>query len=276
MGQNFLIDAHVLRTIVDAAELTQSQTVVEVGPGFGVLTWELIQAAGRVISVELDKRLVERLHDEFMSAPNLRIIQSDILRVQPGELLLPEGDYQASDPGQGGAYSVVANLPYAITSPVLRHFLEAAHQPDVLVVLVQWEVALRIAAKPGDLSMLAHALQIYAEPEIVLRVGPQSFYPAPAVDSAVLRMRVRPQPLVARDQIEPLLRVMKSGFLHARKTLVNALPSGLAAMGRPATRDEVLSALAAADVDPQRRAESLTLAEWQGVYRGLAAAEADR
>ncbi len=260
MGQNFLIDADVLHAIVDAAELDQEHTVVEVGPGFGVLTWELIQVAGQVISVELDKRLVERLHEEFINTSHLRIVQSDILRIAPEELFTGSG---------APAYRVVANLPYAITSPVLRHFLEAAHPPEVLVVLVQWEVAQRIAAKAGDLSMLAHALQIYAEPEIVLRVGPQSFYPAPAVDSAVLRLRVRPQPLVEREHIEPLLRVVKAGFLHARKTLANALPNGLAAMGRPASREMIVAVMDAAGVDSQRRAESLTLAEWQRVYTEL-------
>ena len=262
MGQNFLIDADVLHAIVSAAELRPETTVIEVGPGFGVLTWELVQRAKHVISVELDKRLAERLHDEFADAQNLQIVQSDILRVTPSELLRVS---QLEAP-----YLVVANLPYAITSPVLRHFLEAEQQPEVLVVLVQWEVAQRIAAKAGDLSMLAHAMQLYAEPEIMLRVGSQSFYPAPAVDSAVLRLRVRPEPLLERRLIEPVFQVMKAGFLHARKTLLNALPSGLAALGTPTTRTEALAALEAAGVDAQRRAESLTLAEWLRLYRALA------
>jgi 16S rRNA (adenine1518-N6/adenine1519-N6)-dimethyltransferase len=260
MGQNFLIDADVLEAIVAAAELTPSQLVVEVGPGFGVLTWELIQAAGHVIAVELDKRLAERLYTEFATTPNLQIVQRDILRITPTDLL---------ETSEREPYKVVANLPYAITSPVLRHFLEAEQPPELLVVLVQWEVAQRIAAKPGDMSVLAHALQIYAEPEVVLRIGPDSFHPPPAVDSAILRLRVYKEPLVAHDQVEPLLRVIKAGFLHARKTLSNSLPSGLAAMGHATTREVVLAALKHANVDPQRRAETLSLSEWQAIHSGL-------
>jgi 16S rRNA (adenine1518-N6/adenine1519-N6)-dimethyltransferase len=154
---------------------------------------------------------------------------------------------------------------------VLRHFLESRCQPELIVVLVQWEVAQRIAARPGALSVLAHAVQVYAEPEIVARVPSASFIPAPAVDSAVLRLRVRASPAVDVDDIGALLRVVKAGFLHARKKLSNALPGGLAAMGMPAEKERVLAALAAAGVDAQRRAETLTLEEWARVYAGLRA-----
>jgi len=260
MGQNFLFDGAVLAQIVAAAELQPDQTVIEVGPGFGVLTWELVQQARDVIAVELDKRLVEHLQGAFATTPNLKIIQNDILRVPPAELLQNTATEH---------YKVVANLPYAITSPALRHFLEADHKPDLIVVLVQWEVAERITAQAGDLSMLAHAIQMYAEPAIVAKVGRESFYPAPVVDSAILRLRIRPQPAVDVDNIEQLMRVIKAGFLHARKTLSNALPSGLAAMGQRVTRDQVLAALHSAGVDPQRRAETVTLPEWAMIYRTL-------
>ncbi|MDZ4721253.1 MAG: 16S rRNA (adenine(1518)-N(6)/adenine(1519)-N(6))-dimethyltransferase RsmA [Roseiflexaceae bacterium] len=260
MGQNFLFDGAVLAQIVAAAELQPDQTVIEVGPGFGVLTWELVQQARDVIAVELDKRLVEHLQGAFATTPNLKIIQNDILRVPPAELLQNTATEH---------YKVVANLPYAITSPALRHFLEADHKPDLIVVLVQWEVAERITAQVGDLSMLAHAIQMYAEPAIVAKVGRESFYPAPVVDSAILRLRIRPQPAVDVDNIEQLMRVIKAGFLHARKTLSNALPSGLAAMGQRVTRDQVLAALHSAGVDPQRRAETVTLPEWAMIYRTL-------
>jgi 16S rRNA (adenine1518-N6/adenine1519-N6)-dimethyltransferase len=140
---------------------------------------------------------------------------------------------------------------------------------------VQWEVAERITAQPGDLSMLAHAIQMYAEPEIIAKIGRESFYPAPVVDSAILRLRVRPQPAVAVDDTEQLMRVIKAGFLHARKTLSNALPSGLAAMGHRFTREQVLAALASAGVDPQRRAETVTLPEWAVIYRSLSSINAN-
>ena len=163
-------------------------------------------------------------------------------------------------------YKVVANLPYAITSAALRHFLEAAHKPDLMVVLVQWEVAKRIAARPGDLSVLAHSVQIYAEPEILARIPARSFWPAPAVDSAVLRLRMRPRPAVDVE-ITPLLRLIKAGFLQARKKLSNALPTGLAAMGERIDKQHAVAALEAAGVDPNRRAETVTLDEWVRVYQ---------
>jgi 16S rRNA (adenine1518-N6/adenine1519-N6)-dimethyltransferase len=264
MGQNFLLDPAALEQIVGAAALTGAETVVEVGPGFGVLTWELVRRARQVVAVELDRRLGARLAEEFASAPNLAIVPGDILRLPPPELLA------AAPLGDPLPYRLISNLPYAITSPVLRHFLEPEPRPELIVVLVQWEVAERIAARPGDLSVLAHSVQIYAEPEIIARVPAGSFFPAPAVDSAVLRLRVRPRPAGDVEDPEQLMRVIKAGFLHARKTLSNALPGGLAAMGRRTTREEVLAALEVAGVDPQRRAETVTLTEWSAVYRALA------
>lgn len=262
MGQNFLTDAGALASIVGAAELTPADLAVEVGPGLGVLTWELVRHAGQVASVELDKRLAARLRDEFARDP-LTIIQADILKTPPEQILAAAGAPPARP------YKLVANLPYAITQPVLRHFLEAAHPPGLSVVLVQWEVAQRIAAGPGDLSMLAHAVQFYAEPEVVARVPPGSFLPAPAVDSAVLRMRRRPAPPVQVDSADGLFRVIKAAFLQTRKQLGNGLPNGLAALGSPTPRETVAAALQAAGIDPQRRAETVTLAEWAALYRAL-------
>ena len=301
MGQNFLVDSPALDAIVAAAELTPDDTVVEVGPGLGVLTWELLRRADRVIAVELDRRLAARLHEEFSGAANLEIVQGDILNLPPDQLLSdhPFDTAQGRRPPttderdketrrQGDAadanllvspspgllvwplYKVVANLPYAITSAVLRHFLEATHKPALIVVLVQWEVALRITARPGDLSVLAHSVRLYAEPEIMARVPAGSFLPAPAVDSAVLRLAVRPRPAVDVDDIDKLMRVIKAGFLQARKKLSNALPSGLAAMGARIEKQRVVAALEASGVDPGRRAETVTLEEWATVYKLLA------
>lgn len=261
MGQNFLIDAAVLATIVEAATLRRDDLVVEVGPGLGVLTWELVRRAGFTIAVELDRRLAARLRDEFAGAP-LQIIEDDVLRLQPGELLAAAG--------RQPPYKLVANLPYAITAPVLRHFLEAALPPELSVLLVQWEVAMRITATPGDLSVLAHAVQLYAEPEIIARVPAASFYPAPAVDSAVLRLHRRPQLAVAVADVPALFRVIKAGFLQPRKQLGNALPGGLAALGVTITREQALAALQRAGIDSMRRAETLTLAEWAALHHALA------
>jgi 16S rRNA (adenine1518-N6/adenine1519-N6)-dimethyltransferase len=286
MGQNFLIDPDALGAIVAAAELTPDNIVIEVGPGLGVLTWELLQRAGQVIAVELDRRLVDRLHEEFANHPKLAILQGDILNLPP-EQILAAGDWglgtgSITDNPQAlilnsqylvpstqlPPYKVVANLPYAITSAALRHFLEAAHKPELMVVLVQWEVAERIAARPGDLSVLAHSVQIYAKPEVLARVPAGSFHPAPAVDSAVLRLRMRPRPAVDVP-ITPLLRLIKAGFLQARKKLSNALPTGLASLGERIDKQHAIAALEAAGIDPNRRAETVTLEEWVRVYRQL-------
>jgi 16S rRNA (adenine1518-N6/adenine1519-N6)-dimethyltransferase len=291
MGQNFLVDSDALAAIVAAAELTPDDLVVEVGPGLGVLTWELLRAAGHVVAVELDLRLADRLGQEFRDQPHLSIVQGDILKLPPGDLTTDHRPPTTEDRGlkiedsnvsgddtrpsildplssDKPSYKVVANLPYAITSPVLRHFLEATHKPTLIVVLVQWEVAQRIVARPGDLSVLAHSIQIYAEPEIVARVPAASFVPAPAVDSAVLRLRVRARPAVDVD-VDALLRVVKAGFLQARKQLANALPAGLASIGMRVEKERAVAALQAAGVDPSRRAETLTLGEWVRVYEQL-------
>jgi 16S rRNA (adenine1518-N6/adenine1519-N6)-dimethyltransferase len=263
MGQNFLTDGAALQAIVEAAEIDASDLVIEVGPGLGVLTWELVRRAGAVVAVELDKRLHERLTKEFADAANLALVQGDILRLPIEQLLASRPGAQPA--GQG--YKVVANLPYAITSPLLRHFLESDARPDLMVVLVQWEVAERIAAQPGDMSVLAHSVQAYAEAEIVERVPAASFHPAPAVDSAVLRLRARGG--VRSADVEAVMRVVKAGFLHARKTLANGLPGGLAAMGRKLERDTVAAALERAGIDGRRRAETLSFAEWARVYQEL-------
>lgn len=262
MGQNFLIDPLALDAIVRAAELSATDLAIEVGPGLGVLTWELLQRAGQVVSVELDKRLVARLSEEFADS-SLKIIQSDVLRVSPTEILAQAGEIPSRP------YKLVANLPYAITAPVLRHFLEGVPPPELSVVLVQWEVAERICATQGDLSVLAHSVQLYVAPEIVARVPASSFHPVPAVDSAVLRMRRRPALAVDVESVAGLFRIIKAGFLQPRKQLGNALPGGLAALGTVLSRDVALDALAAADVNPMRRAETVTLAEWAMIYRAL-------
>jgi len=257
LGQNFLIDGEALGEIVRAAELTSSNTVVEVGPGLGVLTYELVREAGRVVAIEFDRRMAMRLKDE-LGATNLDVVEGDVLRVAPETLF-----------DVGTPYKVVANLPYQITSAILRHFLEARQAPDLMVVMVQWEVAERIVALPPDMSVLAHSVQIYAEPEIVTRVPAASFIPPPQVDSAVLRLRRRDALLVDVGDVNALFRVVKAGFLHARKKLGNSLPNGLAAMGIGVGKERAIAALERCGVDPSRRAETLTLAEWAAVYREL-------
>jgi len=257
MGQNFLIDGQALATIVAAGEITSDTLVVEVGPGLGVLTWELVRSAGQVVAVELDSRLAARLRTEFAMYTNLTIYQQDVLTADIAQIT------------QGRPYRVVANLPYAITSPVLRHFLEAVHPPELMTVLVQREVAQRICATPGDMSVLAHAIQIRAVPELIAIVPPESFMPAPEVYSAVLRLRRRVLPLIDSHEEPTVMKVIKAGFLHARKQLGNSLASGLAAHGIQRDRAGVQELLRQCDIDPMRRAETLSFDEWVRVSRAL-------
>jgi 16S rRNA (adenine1518-N6/adenine1519-N6)-dimethyltransferase len=250
MGQNFLIDRDALQTIVSAAHLTQSSVVVEVGPGLGVLTWELVQVAGSVTAIELDTRLANRLARVYAESSNLTLVNQDVLQTDIAALT------------QHKPYQVVANLPYAITSPVLRHFLESANPPTSMVVLVQREVAQRICAQPGDMSVLAHGIQVRAIPELIAVVPPESFLPAPEVYSAVMRLTLRDKPLIEPEREARVFRILKAGFLHARKQLGNSLSGGLAAHGIKIERSDAQAALVAAGIDPARRAETLSFAEW--------------
>jgi 16S rRNA (adenine1518-N6/adenine1519-N6)-dimethyltransferase len=253
LGQSFLADPVALGRIVDAADLGPGDLVVEVGAGLGSLTRLLADRAGRVLAVELDDRLVAILHECLAGRPNVQIVHGDILRLP---LSGPEDR----------AYKVVANLPYYITSAILRHFLERKPRPTLMVVTVQREVAERIVAGPGEMSLLAVSVQFYGQPRIVARIPAGAFYPQPEVDSAVVRIDVAEQPAVADVEEKAFFRVVRAGFGQKRKTLRNSLRAGLALDSAPVVR-----ALAEAGVDPERRAETLSLAEWGAVVRALAA-----
>ena len=181
LGQNFLIDRGVLDKIIAAAGIENTDTVVEVGPGLGVLTRALAEKAGKVVSVELDRNMVALLRETMAGVPNVAIVERDILDTPP-ESLVGESNYK-----------VVANLPYYITSPVLRHFLESTHQPQSLVVMVQKEVARQIVARPPETSLLSVAIQFFGTPRIVSYVPAGAFYPPPKVASAILRIDVLPE-----------------------------------------------------------------------------------
>ncbi|WP_110519827.1 16S rRNA (adenine(1518)-N(6)/adenine(1519)-N(6))-dimethyltransferase RsmA [Herpetosiphon llansteffanensis] len=252
MGQNFLVDPTPLKLALEHADVNANDVVIEVGPGLGVLTWELLNAAGQVISVELDTRLAGRLRTEFAARP-LTIVESDVLELAPSAMLAAAG-LPADTP-----YKLVANIPYAITSPLLRHFLEGDSPPSLMMVLMQWEVADRITAKPGDLSILAHSVQLYATAEIVARVPAASFFPSPAVDSALVLMRRRPTNAVPTNP-KALFKVIRAGFSQARKKLINSLAGGLAGQGY--NKEQVLAAITAAGIDSNLRAEVLTLDQW--------------
>jgi len=257
LAQNFLIDESHLARIAAAATLTATDQVLEIGPGMGALTKYLAAQAGRVVAVELDDRLIALLESQFADQPQVAIVHADILEVDPG-LLLTTPDLPPSP------YKVVANLPYYITSAVLRHLLEATQPPATIVVLIQKEVAERICAAPGDMSILAVSVQFYATPQLVHHVPASAFYPRPKVDSAVLRLDRLSTPAVADVDAATFFTIVRAGFSQKRKQLANTLSAGLHLPKAKAT-----AALQAAHIDPTRRAETLSLAEWGNLVHTL-------
>lgn len=254
LGQNFLIDKRAMERIVAAAELTSQDTVLEVGSGLGRMTRRLAEKANRVVTVELDERLVEVLKQTLSNFPNVEIIRGDILEFDPVDLFpSPLAIYNP--------YKVVGNLPYYITSAILRHFLEAKAKPKLMVVTVQEEVAQRIVAKPDEMSLLAVSVQFYGRPRIVARIPASAFYPSPEVDSAVVRIGLYEHPLIEVEDVGGFFEVVRAGFSQRRKQLHNSLSAGLGL-----SDDEVKEALRRAEIDPRRRAQTLSVEEWGKVY----------
>ncbi len=261
LGQHFLVDEEALRAVASAAGLNHDDIVIEVGPGLGVLTNELVKLAGAVIAVELDDRLAEILNKKMAATPNFTVVNKDILKVEPQELLREPAAVNALK-GRPLCYKVVANLPYYITSAVLRHFLEAVPQPSVIVVMVQKEVAEAIAAKQGKMSLLSSSVQFYGHPEIIRIVPAGSFYPPPEVDSAVLKISIYDKPALDITDIDGFFNLIRAGFAASRKQLPNSLAQGL-----KCTKEEALSLLEEARIDPKRRAETLALEEWGRLWK---------
>ena len=249
-GQNFLIDHNALHSIVEAADVGPEDEVLEVGAGTGVLTRELAAAAKRVVAVEIERDMLALLGETTSMYKNVELIASNLLFLNPADVF--------------GArpYKLVANLPYYITAPTFRHFLEHDNPPRLLVVMVQLEVAERIVAAPGDLSLLGVSVQFYGQPRIVAKVPAQSFYPAPKVDSAILRIDVQPQEQLSHEERDRFFKVVQAGFSMRRKQIHNSLTHGL-----HYKNEQVRSWLAEAGIDASRRAETVSIPEWLTLWR---------
>lgn len=251
LGQTFLVDETALRRIVEAADLTHDDTVVEIGAGPGTLTEFLAAQARQVLAVEIDPNMIEVLRSAVVDCNNVQIVQGDFLTLSIEELL----DIIQLEPDR--QYKVVGNLPYYITSAILRCLLEADRKPSCLVITVQEEVARRIVARPGEMSILAVSVQFYGHPHIVAHIPAGAFYPVPKIDSAVVRIDLTREPTVDVENIHWFFSVVRAGFSAKRKQLHNTLTHTLNLSGA-----QVHAALARARIDPTRRAQTLTLNEW--------------
>jgi 16S rRNA (adenine1518-N6/adenine1519-N6)-dimethyltransferase len=258
-GQHFLTDTRLLESIADAAQVTRDDTILEIGPGMGHLTRVLAQRAARVVAVEVDAGLTEKLRADFAAATNVAILHGDVLDAEPSEWIA-----RGVGAGSPCPYKIVANLPYYITSAILRHVLESQQKPRVIVVLVQREVAQRIVAQSPEMNLLAVSIQFFAQPRVIRTIAAGAFYPRPQVDSALVRLDVFESAPYAVANSARFFAIVRAGFGERRKQLRNALAHGLG-LRTPV----VVNALAHAGVDPARRAETLTLAEWTGLYHAL-------
>lgn len=260
LGQNFLIEKSVLERIIDGADITQTDSVLEIGPGIGTLTRYLAQNAAKVVSVEIDSSLLPILEETLSDLPNTAVVHGDVLKVDLKALIAERFDNIPP--------KVVANLPYYVTTPIVMKFLEEEIPVTDLVVMVQKEVADRMAAKPGgkDYGALSVAVQYFCEPEILFKVSTGCFMPAPTVESSVIRLRVLQNPKVQVISRKLFFATVRGAFGKRRKTLLNALSdSGLAF-----SKDQVKQVLAAAGIDPIRRAETLTIEEFAVLANAVA------
>lgn len=253
LGQNFLIDGNILTRIVEAAGLDKSKGALEIGPGIGALTQRLARTAGKVTAVEIDNRLIPILEEVMAEEPHVSIVHGDILKLDLRELFKERFD------GVQGV-SVVANLPYYVTTPILMKLLEEKLPLEHIVVMIQKEVAQRMAAKPGgkDYGSLSVAVQYYCEAEIVCAVPHTVFIPQPNVDSAVIKLSLRRSPAVQVEDEKFFFQVTQAAFAQRRKTLLNNL---LALAGKD-KREPLSELLQSIGIDPGRRGETLSLEEF--------------
>jgi 16S rRNA (adenine1518-N6/adenine1519-N6)-dimethyltransferase len=249
LGQNFLINKAITQRIVQSANLTPLDFVLEIGPGKGILTEELAKHASKVVAVEIDKELSNLLSNKFGNKKNIKIIEGDILKINARALL------RSSTP----KYKIVANLPYYITSPIIRIFLESEFPPNEMILMVQKEVAERIVEKPGKMSILSVAVQYYARPEILFYVSKENFEPIPEVDSAVIRITCNMEHETSgRDFNRKFFRVVRAGFCAKRKTLVNNLANSF-----HLNKKEVEEKIRKSRLSLKVRAQELSIEDWK-------------
>lgn len=246
LGQNFLIDPGALEKVVSAAEIQATDEVLEIGAGLGSLTRYLSKAAQRVVAVELDKNFMPILAESFQDDATVKLVQGDILKLNPSELVQKDG------------YLVIANIPYYITSAIIRHLLASSVKPKRMVLTIQKEVARRICSQPGDLSLLALSVQVFGQPTIKATLPAGAFYPPPKVDSAIIVIDLYEKPLIPVEHLETFFKLAKAGFSQKRKMLRKSLASVL-----NIPTEQIEPFLSSCKIEPTRRAETLSLPEWK-------------
>lgn len=246
LGQNFLIDKKVLQKIIDASNIGERDTILEIGPGIGTLTSELAKYARKIIAVEKDKKMLEILSETLACHKNIEIINADILKFNSLKF---------------NNYKIVANIPYYLTSPLIRKFLESENPPSEMVLMLQREVAQRICAKPPKMNLLAVSVQFYAEPKIISYVSKNCFWPTPKIDSAIIKIsNIKIQE--SKLDSEKFFKIVKTGFSHPRKQLVNNLATLKLQNDVKLSKENVFKWLLDNNLKPSQRPETLSISDW--------------
>ena len=256
LGQNFLIDESVLDKMIAGSGIDENTNVIEIGPGFGTLTQRLCMNAKKVVAIEIDSTAVPILEKNLEEFNNLKIINDDVLKCDLEKIIAEEFG--------GENIKIVANLPYYITTPIIMHILESRVKTDSLCIMIQKEVAQRIAAKPStkDYGALTVAVNYYSTPRLICNVPPSSFIPMPKVSSSVISLDIRKEPPVTLINEKGYFKVVKAAFGQRRKTLLNALSNSCAI---PLSKDEVLKVLTGCGIDEKRRGETLSLEDFANI-----------
>ena len=257
-GQNFLIDENVLQNIIRSSEITKDDCVLEIGPGIGTMTQALAEAAGHVVAVEIDANLIPILHETLQAYDNVSIIHNDVLKLDLHEVIATYN--------HGNPVKVVANLPYYITTPIIMGLFESHAPIQSITVMVQKEAADRLAAVPGTRasSAISCAVNYYATSKLMFTAAPGSFYPAPKVTSAVVRMDIRPTPAVQVEDEAGYFALVRAAFGQRRKTAANAIAGGL-----NLPKEKVIAAIETAGFDARIRPEALTLEDFAKIQQAL-------
>ncbi len=250
LGQNFLIEESILDRIASSADITSIDNILEIGPGLGSLTEKLANAAGQVVAIEIDSTLFPILNENLSEYANIKLVNEDILKINPAHHF-------------GGPFKVVANIPYYISTAIIRHLLSGRDKPTMLVLTLQKEVAQRTVADPGKMSLLSVATQLYARASMLFTIKAGSFWPRPEVDSAVLRLVVEPFDKYKISDESTFFAIVRAGFSQKRKQLKN----NLSQLGY--STDQIKNLLKQANVDGKRRAETLSVEEWVTIYRAI-------